>query len=221
MCGRYSITTPVEGMRRVFGFPERPNLEPRYNLAPTQSAPIVRLGEDGRRHLASLRWGLIPSWAKEAAIGSKLINARSETLAEKPSFRGPLKSRRCLVPADGFYEWLKTDAGKQPYRIALADGGVFAFAGLWDRWALPGQDAVESFTIITTAANELLSPIHDRMPVMLDPAAYDLWLTAPPKEALAALDARIRSRAMTAYRVGPRVNSPRNDDPACLEPMVG
>lgn len=174
MCGRYSITTPVEGMRRVFGFPERPNLEPRYNLAPTQSAPIVRLGEDGRRHLASLRWGLIPSWAKEAAIGSKLINARSETLAEKPSFRGPLKSRRCLVPADGFYEWLKTDAGKQPYRIALADGGVFAFAGLWDRWALPGQDAVESFTIITTAANELLSPIHDRMPVMLDPAAYDL-----------------------------------------------
>jgi putative SOS response-associated peptidase YedK len=221
MCGRYSITTPVEGMQRAFGFPERPNLKPRYNLAPTQEAPIVRLGEDGRRHLASLRWGLIPSWAKEAAIGNKMINARAESLVEKPSFRGPLKSRRCLVPADGFYEWMKTDGAKQPYRIGLADGGVFAFAGLWDRWVPPGQEALETFTIITTGANELVAPIHDRMPVMLDPAAYDLWLMAPAKDALAALDARIRPRAMTAYRVGTCVNSPRNNDPACMEPMAG
>jgi putative SOS response-associated peptidase YedK len=220
MCGRYSITTPVEGMQRAFGFPERPNLRPRYNLAPTQSAPVVRLGEDGRRHLASLRWGLIPSWAKEASIGNKLINARAETLAEKPSFRGPLKSRRCLVLADGFYEWREADGAKQPYRIALDDGGPFAFAGLWDRWVRPGDEALETFTIITTAANDLLRPIHDRMPVMLDPAAYDLWLTAPPREALAALDARIRPHRMTAYRVGTRVNSPKNDDPACIEPMA-
>jgi putative SOS response-associated peptidase YedK len=221
MCGRYSITTPVESMQRTFGFAETPNLRPRYNLAPTQKAPVVRLGEDGRRHLASLRWGLVPSWAKEIAVGNTLINARAETLAEKPSFRGPLKARRCLVPADGFYEWRKAGTAKEPYRVALEDGGVFAFAGLWDRWAPAGREPIESFTIVTTAANDLLRPIHDRMPVMLDPTTYDLWLTGPPREALAALSAPIHPRHLIAYRVGTRVNDPRNDEPACIESLTG
>jgi len=151
MCGRYSLTTPVEGLRQVFGFLERPNLAPRYNVAPSQDIAAVRLGEDGERHFAQLRWGLIPSWAKEAKIGYKMINARAETVAEKPAFRAAFKKRRCLILADGFYEWQKQAAGpKQPYRIARRDGAAFAFAGLWERWRNPAPWASSSASWRTT-----------------------------------------------------------------------
>jgi putative SOS response-associated peptidase YedK len=156
MCGRYSLITPVEGMRRVFGFLEQPNLAPRYNIAPSQEIAAVRLGADGMRHFAWLRWGLIPSWAKEARIGYRTINARAETVAEKPAFRAAFRKRRCLVLADGFYEWQKRKEGaKQPYRITLADGGPFGFAGLWETWHDPESgERIESATIIVTEAND-------------------------------------------------------------------
>ena len=200
----------------------RPNLGARYNVAPTQDVPIVRATGTGGRELARARWGLVPSWAKDIAIGARMINARAETVAEKPSFRAAFKSRRCLVPADGFYEWRNGPAGKQPYRITLADGEPFAFGGLWERWdKAPDGRTVESCTIITTLANDLLRPIHARMPVILDPGDYDPWLEAgamPPAET-ARLLKPFPDHRMKAYPVATRVNNPRNDDPECLEPL--
>ncbi len=245
MCGRYSLTTPVEAVRQVFDFPERPNLAPRANIAPSQDVAAVRLasgesGEAGRRFVW-LRWGLIPAWAKDPAIGNRTINARAETLAEKPAFRAAFRARRCLIVADGFYEW-RTEAGaKQPYRITLADGGPFALAGLWERWAGPPRgeaprgetprgetprgetpmgEAVESCTIVTTEANARLRAIHPRMPVILPPEAFDPWLDPETPGAQAeALLAPFPSEALTHYRVSPRLNSPANDDPALIEPL--
>ncbi len=221
MCGRYSLTTPVEAVGRLFQVAERPNLEPRYNIAPSQDAPVVRAGEAGGRRLGMLRWGLIPSWAKEARVGYRMINARAETVAQKPAFRGAFRQRRCLVPADGFYEWRKLGKAKQPYRITLADGGPFAFAGLWERWRASDGQAVESFTIITTEANPLLRPIHDRMPVILDAADYDAWLDTAgvaPEEAARRLRPYL-AEGLVAVPVSTRVNSPKNDDVACIVPL--
>ena len=217
MCGRYSLTTPVEGIRRLFDFAALPNLPARYNIAPTQPAPVVRRGGDGRRELALLRWGLVPSWAKDASIGSRLINARAETVADKPAFRAAFKSRRCLVVADGFYEWRKLGDGKQPYRITLADGGPFAFAGLWERWAPAAGEAIESFAIVTTDANPRLRPIHDRMPVILDPAGHETWLDGGP--AALTLLRPFPGDALAVHAVDRRVNNPRHDDPACIAPL--
>ena len=178
MCGRFLLHAPVEVLQRAFGFAERPNLQPRYNIAPTQTVAIVRRKDDGGgRELALVRWGLIPSWAKDASIGGRLINARAETVAEKPAFRGAFRRRRALVPADGFYEWRKRegDRPKQPLLIRRRDGQPFALAGLWEHWRGP-EGEVQTCTIVTTAANVVLAPIHDRMPVILDPASYDRWL---------------------------------------------
>ncbi len=222
MCGRYSLTTPVEGLRQVFGFLEQPNLAPRYNVAPSQEIAAVRLGEDGERHFAQLRWGLIPSWAKDVKIGYKMINARAETVAEKPAFRAAFRRRRCLVLADGFYEWQKREKGaKQPYRITLADGGPFGFAGLWESWRDPESDErIESATIIVTEANDLLRPIHDRMPVILAPADFDAWLdTERPGEAAQALLCPYPATALAAYPVSTRVNKVTNDDAAVIAPL--
>ncbi len=232
MCGRYSLTTPMEAVRQLFNFPERPNLAPRVNIAPSQEVAAVRLGTEGAgqgsgagRHFVSLRWGLIPSWApsgaKEPGIGNRTINARAETLAEKPAFRAAFRRRRCLIPADGFYEW-KTERGrKQPYRIALASGAPFAFAGLWERWEGSGGDgAIESCTIVTTEANARLRTLHHRMPVILAPDAYDLWLDpATPGAQVQALLRPAPSEWFTAYRVSPKINSPANDDPALIAPL--
>ncbi len=228
MCGRYSLTTPLEAMRQVFDFSERPNLAPRVNIAPSQEVAAVRLGEGegGGRHLVALRWGLIPSWAKELGIGNRMINARAETIAEKPAFRAAFRYRRCLIPADGFYEW-KTERGrKQPYRIVLESGAPFAFAGLWERWEGPkggvagGEAAVESCTIVTTEANTRLQAIHHRMPVILAPETYDLWLDpATPGAQAQALLRPAPSEWFTAYRVSPKINSPANDDPALIAPL--
>ncbi len=218
MCGRYSLTTPMEAVGRLFQVAERPNLKPRYNIAPSQDAPVVRAGEAGGRVLEPMRWGLIPSWAKEAKVGYRMINARAETVAQMPAFRGAYRQRRCLVPADGFYEWRKLGKVKQPYRITLADGGPFAFAGLRERWRGPDGRAVSSFTIITTEANRPLRPIHDRMPVILDPADYDAWLDTAgvaPEEAVRSLRP-YPDEALAAVPIGTRINSPRNDDAACI-----
>ncbi len=222
MCGRYSLTTPVEGLRQVFGFLEQPNLAPRYNVAPSQEIAAVRLGEDGERHFAQLRWGLIPSWAKDVKIGYKMINARAETVAEKPAFRAAFRRRRCLVLADGFYEWQKREKGaKQPYRITLADGGPFGFAGLWESWRDPESDErIESATIIVTEANDLLRPIHDRMPVILAPADFDAWLDVEqPREAAEALLRPYPAAALITTPVSTRVNKVTNDDLEVIAPI--
>jgi len=217
MCGRYSLTTPVESLRRLFEFPELPNLAPRYNVAPTQEAPVVRRGDDGDSHLALLRWGLIPSWAKDRTIASRLINARAETVATTNAFRAAFKSRRCLVLADGFYEWRTEGDRRQPHRIVRADGGAFAMAGLWESWRDKAGDTVlESFTIITTEANALVKTIHARMPVILDAHDHAAWLGSPAIEERRALLRPCPPEMLHAYRVGPRVNSPRNDDAACI-----
>ena len=165
MCGRYLITTPVEAIRQIFKVDQRPNLAARYNVAPTQSVPIIRRNEDGRE-LVMARWGLVPFWAKDLKIGARMINARAETVAEKPAFRDAFRRRRCLVIADGFYEWRKVDGGKQPYLIRLKGAAPFAFAGLWERWTDKESDErIESCTIIVTEANALIAPIHDRMQI--------------------------------------------------------
>jgi putative SOS response-associated peptidase YedK len=221
MCGRYSITTPIEGLRQIFLFEELPNLEARYNVAPSQEVPAVRLEDDGKRHLRMLRWGLIPFWAKDRKIGYKTINARAETVADKPAFRSAFRQRRCLIPADGFYEWHTEDGGKQPYRVVMADGSPFAFAGLWESWRDPeAGETVESCTIIVTDANATLRPIHHRMPVILPPAAYGPWLDPEAgRDALEALLQPCPDDVVAAYKVSTHVNKPANDDAACIEPL--
>jgi putative SOS response-associated peptidase YedK len=226
MCGRFSLTTAAVAMRRLFGFAgPLPNLPARYNIAPTQQVPIVRLDRSSARELKGVRWGLIPFWAKDAAIGNRLINARAEGLAEKPSFRAAFRARRCLVPADGFYEWQASPRGKRPYRIGLQGAApevlpLFAFAGLWEHWEkAPDGVALESCTIVTTEANELLRPIHERMPVILAAEDYASWLDpATPAKAALALLRPYPAAAMLAYPVSTRVNNVRFDDALCIAP---
>ena len=223
MCGRYFVTTPGHVLGEQFSIVTPPELVPRYNVAPTQSVAIVRAGGDRARELAQVTWGLIPAWSKERAIGHKLINARGETLADKPAFRDSYKRRRCLIPADGFFEWQKVADGKQPWVLRLKSGEPFALAGLWSRWRdRESGDEVDSCTIVTTAANEVVAPLHDRMPVIVPRDAYALWLD-PAIGERARLDALLvpyAAEAMTAYPVSRRVNSPANDDPGCIEPAA-
>jgi len=228
MCGRYSLTTAPEAMRALFDYENLPNLEPRFNIAPTQPVPVVRLNEAGRRELALLRWGLIPHWAKDASMAARMINARAETVDAKPAFREAFAKRRCLVPADGFYEWRTEDGRKQPFRIGMKGGAPFAFAGLWESWtapegagpgAAPGE-TVETVTIVTTDANEKLRPIHVRMPVILAAADYAAWLdTHTPANDAKALLRPYPAEPMAFYRVSTHVNAVRNDDAACIAPL--
>jgi len=218
MCGRYSLTTPPEAMRDLFGVETLLNMPARYNIAPTQTAPVVRRrADDGDREMATMRWGLIPSWAKDMTMAARMINARSETVAEKPSFRRAYRQRRCLVPSDGFYEWQKTDDGKQPWRICMRDRGLFAFAGLYETWTGP-DGSVDSYTILTTVANRTLIPVHPRMPVILQPTAYAAWLGEEDTD-LSALLTPYPDAELDAYRIGKRVGNVRNDDAGVLEPM--
>ncbi len=239
MCGRYLLTSPLEALRRVFGVRDSaPNLSARWNIAPTQDAAVVRLRDPrgharGERELALLRWGLVPYWASDPGIGSRMINARGETLADKPAFRSAFKARRCLVPADGFYEWptkgQHMEAGQHapspssapgrsraPVLVRRRDGAPFAFAGLWERWVRPEGGVLESFAIVTTAANEMLTPYHDRMPVILDPGDHDAWLdaSADARPLLHAPPAEV----LTVIRVTGYVNSVRHDDEGCVAP---
>lgn len=219
MCGRYRSTTPAGKLRELLRFlNDPPEIRPRYNAAPTDVLPVVRLDGNGDRELAMLRWGLIPFWAKDRKIGAKFINARAETIATAPAFRAAFRARRCLVPASGFYEWKKTDGGKQPYHIGMRDGAPFAFAGLWERWT-KGDAPTDSFTIVTGAPNSLVAGLHDRMPAILDPADYDAWLTAADAAtAEAMLQQPFPAQLMAAYPVSSKVNSVKNDTADIVEP---
>ncbi len=220
MCGRYTLKTPIDVLAEYFEVEEYPSsLAPSYNVAPTQEVAAI-VEEDEKRKLEVFRWGLIPSWAKDPAIGNKMINARAETVSEKPSFRSAFKRRRCLIVADGFYEWQKTDNGKQPFYIRLKDSSPFAFAGLWETWD-KGEE-IRSCSIITTEANDLMNEIHHRMPVILHPESYGVWLDPgfEEKEALTDLLRPYPTDGMEAYPVSRRVNKPSNNEPSVLEPAA-
>ncbi|MFV2071472.1 MAG: SOS response-associated peptidase [Thermoanaerobaculales bacterium] len=221
VCGRYTLTVDASVLATVFGLDPSQGYRARYNIAPTQVVPIVRRSSDLPRIWTDARWGLVPPWAKDVKMGARLINARGETAAFKPSFKSAVKHRRCLVPADGFYEWVKTGSGKQPYYIHFEDRRPFAFAGLWERWGEDRGSPLETFTIITTRANALIAPLHDRMPVILPPGQFKDWLAPRPFDParLEALIVPHNADGMVARPVSNRVNSPANDDPACIRPM--
>jgi putative SOS response-associated peptidase YedK len=221
MCGRFTLRAPAAAVAKEFGLFDVPELSPHFNICPSQSVVIVRQRSEAEgRELAFVHWGLIPSWAEDPKIGNRMANARSETAATKPSFRSAFKSRRCLIIADGFYEWQKTDGGKQPYLIGMKDGRPFGMAGLWERWE-KGEEPVESCAILTTGANELMEPIHERMPVILSPKQFDLWLDPKCQDSgkLAGLMQPYQAKDMLAYAVSIRVNNPKNDTADCIEPM--
>ena len=219
MCGRYSLSTPDDVLREFFELDEAEHLEPRFNIAPTQEAAVIRVHRDsGARTLSLLRWGFIPWWTEDPAIGNRLINARAETAAEKPAFERSFRRRRCLVPADGFYEWKKTPDGKQPYWFHSPDGAPFAFAGLWDSWRNPEGEWLHTYTILTTTPNEVAAEIHDRMPVILAESRYAEWLD-PAVDEPSRLEPLIRpypADRLTRYAVSTLVNSPANDMPECI-----
>lgn len=223
MCGRFTLITPVETLAEQFQLFEIPSLSPRYNIAPTQPVATVRQSSKaGGREMALLHWGLVPSWTKDPGIGARMINARSETVAEKPAFRVAFRRRRCLVLADGFYEWQRLERGKQPFYVRLRDGRPFAFAGLWEHWEGSGGVTIDSCTLLTTEPNSLLRPVHNRMPVILVPKNYDLWLDPGVQKAelLRPLLCPYPSEALAAYPVSLWVNSPQNDGPRCIEPLA-
>jgi len=220
MCGRFTLFASPDTIQAEFDLPEVPaHLTPRYNIAPTQAVAVI--ANHAERRLELFQWGLIPSWAKDPSIGSRMINARAETLAEKPSFRTALRKRRCLILADGFYEWRKDGGGKTPFFIHLRSGRPFALAGLWEVWQTLDGVALPTCTIITTGPNSLVAALHDRMPVILPPDAYDRWLDPEPQTPadLAPLLVSYPADAMNLYAVSRAVNSPANDSPACIEPV--
>jgi putative SOS response-associated peptidase YedK len=222
MCGRFSQTATPEMIAQLFDVAVPPLFAPHYNIAPSQPVAAIRIAPDTTtRQLVWLRWGLIPSWAKDPKIGHQCINAKAETVTEKPSFRAAFKTRRCLVIATGFYEWQVQGHAKQPVWVGLKSRRPFAFAGLWEQWQPPEGEAVETCTILTTEPNELLRPIHNRMPVILSPASYDQWLdqTVQQAEPLKPLLRPYPSDELLAFPVSMLVNNPRHDASDCLEPV--
>ncbi|MDZ7845140.1 MAG: SOS response-associated peptidase [Anaerolineales bacterium] len=222
MCGRFSLTVSPEKLQAAFPQFRIPrDLPPSYNIAPSQPIPVIP--NEGKNTLDFYRWGLIPSWADEKFLKYNLINARGETAAEKPSFRSSFRHHRCLVPADGFYEWQKTGGNpdKTPYFIRMKDQRPFAFAGLWDLWHSPHGDPIRSAAILTTQPNSLIKPIHNRMPVILPPEAYQEWLSPqePKAETLQDLIKPFPGEEMEAYPVSTYVNNPRNNSPQCIQPL--
>ena len=223
MCGRFVRRSPLQHVVELFSaslVDARLLAPPRYNIAPTQDVLAVRMRDDGQRTLGLLHWGLIPAWADDPAIGNRMINARAETVSQKPAFRQAFRQRRCLLPADGFYEWKPAGKRKQPYLFHRRDNELFAFAGLWDRWQRDEQ-TIDSCTILTTDANAVVRPVHDRMPLIIAPQAYDTWLDprATPDD-LAPLLRPVPDDLLAADAVSPRVSNPANDDPHCLEPQT-
>jgi len=223
MCGRYTLSTPSDLLADLLEIQPAAELTARYNIAPTQEAPVIRLAGDatGDRELTLLKWGLVPFWAEDPSIGNRMINARAETVAEKPSFRTSFKKRRCIVPADGFYEWQKTGSGKQPYFFRLKSRQPFGMAGLWDRWEKGDGEPIETFTILTTQPNELVARAHHRMPVLLNQRQIGLWLdpTADTAPDLGALWNPYPAAEMEGFPVSTYVNNPANDTPRCIEPL--
>lgn len=232
MCGRFTLRAPAEAIATLFELNEITSVAPRYNIAPTQPVGIVRMNPAaGKREWTHVLWGLIPSWSKDPTMASRLINARSETAREKPSFRAAFKRRRCLVPADGFYEWKKEGKKKQPYHITVADGAhgaedtepLFAIAGLWESWSSPDGSILESCTLLTTEANEAMKPLHHRMPVIVEPDDYAMWLGSGTDEERNYLDdlhhlmRPYRSDPISARAVSLYVNNSRNEGAECLQ----
>jgi len=214
MCGRFSQSKSAETIAQVFQVNNVPPLTPRYNIAPTQQIQtILQNAEQSQREFQMLHWGLIPSWAKDPKMGARMINARAETVTEKPSFRAAFKQRRCLILADGFYEWQQQEKKKQPFYFRMNDEHPFAFAGLWEHWKSGDGEVINSCTILTTEPNDLMRPVHNRMPVIIDPKDYDLWLDTEVKtpELLQPLLHPYSAEEMTAYPVSTKVNKPVND----------
>ncbi|HWP91549.1 MAG TPA: SOS response-associated peptidase [Thermodesulfobacteriota bacterium] len=222
MCNRFTLSTDKDDLQSRYGFifPNDILLQPRYNIAPSQNSPII-VSNQGQRELVMMRWGLIPVWAKDIKIGYKMTNARAETLAEKNTFKRPFRDRRCLVLADGFYEWTGDKKNRIPYRFVLKTREPFVFAGLWEKWKSPEGEEILSFTIITTRANELMEPIHNRMPVILHKKDEDVWLDPKFKDTdtLTEYLAPFPSDLMEAYQVSTLVNSPKNDSEECIKPV--
>jgi putative SOS response-associated peptidase YedK len=217
MCGRYAQRTDARKLAKEFKVAEVPPVEPRYNIAPTQEVFAVNETGDGRE-MRFFKWGLVPSWAKDTSMGARLINARSETVTEKPAFRQAFKQRRCIIPADGFYEWQRAEGRKQPFFFRMRDERPFGFAGLWERWEGESGEVLNSCAILTTGANEVLRPVHDRMPVILHPDDYELWLCGSARE-LDLVKEMLRpypATEMVGYPVGSGVNSPRNQGAGLL-----
>lgn len=222
MCGRFTRKENMKHVAELLGLPIPPPLAPRYNIAPSQLVACVRTNPDtSEREWVELKWGLVPSWAKDPSVGHKLINARGETVDEKPSFRKAFKQQRCLILADGFYEWKREGKTKQPYYISLKDNRPFAFAGLWERWEKE-DPAIESCSLITIHANSLMEPIHHRMPVILPEQVYASWLDPKLKNTvyLSGLLEPYKAEEMDAYPVSTMVNNPRNDSPECVAPLI-
>ncbi len=221
MCGRFVLTTSLDVIQTTLGLDTLPaSLPPRYNIAPTQ--PVAVVTNEKPQELTFYQWGLIPSWAKDPSMGSRMINARSESAAEKPAFRAAFKRRRCIIPADGFYEWQARSGGKAPLFIHLGERELFGMAGLWEVWHSPEGDEVRTCTILTTDANDFMQPIHNRMPVILRRDDYALWLSPdePPASVLQALMKPYDPAPMRAYEVSKMVNRPGNDTPDCIRPVA-
>jgi putative SOS response-associated peptidase YedK len=221
MCGRFTLTSTPEQLAQRFGLETSPQTPPRYNIAPGQEVLAIRVdAERSKRVAIHPRWGLVPAWAEDASIGARMINARSETAAEKPAFRAAFRARRCLVPADGFYEWATHHGRKQAHYIGLRDGELFGFAGLWERWTDPSGGDLETCTLLTRDALESLRVIHPRMPVILDPSAYEAWLdpTLDDPALLSELLQPPPSERIVFHPVSDRVNDVRFDDPTCMAP---
>lgn len=226
MCGRFALISSTEQVAAAMGVNSAgmagiPDAVPRYNIAPTQPVLAVRLDAQGERELTFFRWGLIPSWSKDTTIGSRLINARSETVAEKPSFRTAFKRRRCLIPADGFFEWQKMNQHKQPLYIHGVDARPLALAGLWEIWQDPEGSSLQTCTILTTTPNDFMAPIHNRMPVILEPEDYGMWLDPgdDPSDGLHLLRP-YPTEKLAAHPVSTAVNNPRHDSPECVRPLA-
>ncbi len=218
MCGRYILSASPQDIMAHFDVHEVPAFAPRWNVAPTQVVPVVRETQDGARECVLLRWGLIPFWSKDPSIGSRMINARAESCTDKPAYRNAFRKRRCLVPVTGFYEWKPEGKWKQPYVFRLRDERVFALGGLWEQWKSPEGDAVQTFTIVTTNANEALAPYHDRMPLVIARRDYEEWLSSPtPGELLKPFG----EGAFEVFPVSRRVNNVGNDDAGLVEPLAG
>jgi putative SOS response-associated peptidase YedK len=221
MCGRYAMTSSPQAIRALFRFDNRPDFPPRYNIAPTQPIAIVRM-EQGNRTFALVRWGLVPSWVKDPRVFTPAFNARGESVLDKPAFKAAMRYRRCLIPADGFYEWRRDGSRSQPYYVRAKSGEPFAFAGLWESWMGPNGEEVETATIVTTHANRALTGIHERMPVVLTPDAFDLWLNSKDVDAetAAALIAPCADDLLVAHPVSPAVNRAANDSAGLIEPYA-
>jgi putative SOS response-associated peptidase YedK len=219
MCGRYELHAHPAAIALAFGLSAPPEFAPRYNIAPMQQVPIVRVNAHGARELAMVRWGLVPRWAKDPSIGAKMINARGETVRDKPAFRTAYRRHRCLLPASGFYEWQAREGAKQPMHVAMLDGAPFAFAGVAERWLGPDGEPLDTCAIVTTEANALLAAVHERMPVIIAPADYAHWLDptiADPADVIAPYDAA----AMRYVPVSTRVNAVRNDDATLIDAVA-